>query len=468
MTDEASASTAETAPINLESELQRLSSGREGLSSQEAARRLAQHGANALVEKRVSPLLKLLRYFWGPIPWMIEVASLLSAVVGDWADFGIILVLLVFNGAVGFWQELQAGNAIEQLKKNLALKARVLRDGRWQERLASELVPGDVIRVRLGDIIPADALLLDGDYLSIDQSALTGESLPVDRASGDLAYSGSVAKQGEMTALVAATGMDTFFGKTAHLVDTAKSVSHFQKAVLSIGDHLIYLSLVLVAILVLVGLYRGEDLLKLGQFALILTVAAIPVAMPAVLSVTMAIGALVLSKMRVIVSRLEAIEEMAGIDILCSDKTGTLTQNRLTLGDSVRFAAADDRELLIAAALASRAENGDAIDAAILQGLGDPAALTAYRIDHFTPFDPVGKRTEARVSAKGLALTFSKGAPQVIAVLADLKGEERQRMDERVEHNAQHGLRSLGVARREADGPWQFLGLLSLYDPPRV
>jgi len=463
MTDDSPAS----APADIDSELQRLSSSRQGLTGEEAARRLAQYGPNALVEQRVNPLLKFLHYFWGPIPWMIEVAALLSAVEGDWADFGIILVLLVFNGVVGFWKEYQASNAIEQLKKNLALKARVLRDGRWQERPASELVPGDLVRLRLGDIIPADARLLDGDYLSIDQSALTGESLPVERATGDLVYSGSVAKQGEMTALVTATGMGTFFGKTARLVDTARSVSHFQKAVLSIGDHLIYLSLALVSILVLVGLHRGEGLLKLGQFALILTVASIPVAMPAVLSVTMAIGALVLSKMRVIVSRLEAIEEMAGIDILCSDKTGTLTQNRLTLGEPVRFAAADDHELLVAAALASRAEDGDAIDGAVLQGLGDPGALAAYRIEHFTPFDPVSKRTEARAQSETGVFTFTKGAPQVIADLAGLQGEARRQVDALVEHNAKRGFRSLGVARREADGPWVFLGLLSLYDPPR-
>jgi len=467
MSDDSFASGLDAAPMDIDSELERLSSSREGLSSAEVTARLAQYGPNTLVEERVNPLLKFLHYFWGPIPWMIEVAALLSAVVGDWADFGIILVLLVFNGVVGFWQEYQASNAVEQLKKNLALKARVMRDGRWQERPASELVPGDLVRLRLGDIIPADALLLDGEYLSIDQSALTGESLPVERAAGGLAYSGSVAKQGEMTALVTATGMSTFFGKTARLVDTARSVSHFQKAVLSIGDHLIYLSLALVAILVLVGLHRGEPLLELGQFALILTVAAIPVAMPAVLSVTMAIGALVLSKKRVIVSRLEAIEEMAGIDILCSDKTGTLTQNCLTLGEPVRFAAADDRELLLAAALASREEAGDAIDGAVLQGLDDTDALADYRIEHFTPFDPVSKRTEARArSARGV-FDFTKGAPQVIADLADLEGEDRRRVDELVEHNAKRGFRSLGVARREADGPWVFLGLLSLYDPPR-
>ena len=235
---------------------------------------------------------------------------------------------MVFNGVIGFWQEFKAANALEALKKQLALTARVLRDGHWQAIPAPELVPGDVIRIRLGEIIPADVKLSEGDFLSVDQSALTGESLPVSKEVGEVGYSGSVARQGEMVALVTGTGSNTFFGRTASLVQTAGAVSHFQKAVLHIGDYLIYLSLGLVAVLIVVQFERGDKILTLVQFALILTVASIPVAMPAVLSVTMAVGALAMSKMKAIVTRLESIEEMAGIDILCSDKTGTLTQNR--------------------------------------------------------------------------------------------------------------------------------------------
>lgn len=242
------------------------------------------------------------------------------------------MLLLIFNAVVGFWQEYQAASAVEALKNQLALKSRILRDGQWQEVPAAGLVPGDIIRIRLGDIIPADVQLLSDDYLSVDQSALTGESLPVSKKMGDAAYSGTIVKQGEMQAVVTATGMHTFFGRTAGLVQNAGAVSHFQKAVLRIGDYLIYLALGLVAILVTVQLFRGAPFVHLLQFALILTVASIPVAMPAVLSVTMALGALKLSRMRAIVTRLESIEEMAGVEILCSDKTGTLTQNVLTLG----------------------------------------------------------------------------------------------------------------------------------------
>ncbi|MEA4854824.1 plasma-membrane proton-efflux P-type ATPase [Solidesulfovibrio sp.] len=439
-----------------------------GLTGAEAAKRLAANGPNALPEKKVNPLLKLLGYFWGPIPWMIEAAAVLSAVVGHFADLTIILVLLVFNAAIGFFEEHKAENALAALKNQLALKARALRDGAWGEIDAAGLVVGDVVRLRLGDVIPADAVCLEGDYLSVDQAALTGESLPVAKQVGDTVYSGAVAKQGEMVAVVTATGVDTFFGRTARLVSTAGAASHFQKAVMTIGNYLIYLTLAMVAVLLLVGLDRGEKLLELAQFALILTVAAIPGAMPAVLSVTMAVGALALSRLKAIVSRLEAIEEMAGMDILCSDKTGTLTQNKLTLGEPIVFGAKDGTEIIVMGALASKAEDRDAIDLAILAGLPDPKALAGYTQTAFTPFDPVGKRTEAAVTdASGASFRVTKGAPQVVMGLCALSPEDAARADAAVEGLAAKGSRTLGVARKDGQGSWAFCGILPLSDPPR-
>ncbi|HUC84042.1 MAG TPA: plasma-membrane proton-efflux P-type ATPase, partial [Candidatus Acidoferrales bacterium] len=421
-----------------------------------------------LEEKKESALLKFLSFFWGPIPWMIEVAAVLSAIVGHWVDLSIISVLLAFNAVVGFWQEHQAANAVDALKKQLALKARVKRDGQWTEIDAANLVPGDVVRLRLGDIIPADVRLTEGDYLSVDQSALTGESLPVDKKNGDAAYSSSIAKQGEMVALVTATGANTYFGKTAKLVSTAKSVSHFQKAVLTIGDYLIYLSLGLVAILLLTMLFRGEPVLTLFQFALILVVAAIPVAMPAVLSVTMAIGAVVLARKKAILTKLEAIEEMAGMDILCSDKTGTLTQNKLTLGEPAVFGAKDAQELILAGALASKVEDRDAIDLAVLDGMKNTAALKTFRQTKFIPFDPVHKRTEAEVQdSGGKSFKVTKGAPQVVLDMCKPPEDIVKAVNAKVNEFAGKGFRTLGVARREGTGPWQFLGLLPLFDPPR-
>ena len=438
-----------------------------GLSEAEASRRLAQYGPNALVERRVSPLARLARFFWGPIPWMIEVAAVLSAAVRHWPDFFIILTMLIINALVGFWQEFKADNAIQMLKQRLALKARVLRDGLWKDVAASALVPGDVINIKLGSIVPADVVLLDGAYLSVDQSALTGKSLPVDKKSGEEAFSGSIAKQGEMTALVTATGMTTYIGKTAHLVEQAKTVSHFQRAVLKIGNFLIMVTIGLVAAIAIVAIFRHDPLIETAQFALILTVASIPVALPAVLSVTMAVGAEKLAEMKAIVSRLVSIEEMAGMDMLCSDKTGTLTKNELTLGAPSPAIGVAPEDLLLAAGLASRRDAPDAIDAAILAGLKDENAFAPYRLLSFKPFDPVAKRAEAEIEGKGERFRVAKGAPQVIVDLCQPSEEERRQIVAEVESDAGKGFRTLGVARTSADGNWRFLGLLALFDPPR-
>jgi H+-transporting ATPase len=446
----------------------KLASSPDGLSQAEATKRQGQYGPNEIAEVKTNALLKFLGYFWGPIPWMIEVAVVLSAVVGHWPDFFIILLLLVANATIGFWEERQAGDAIDALKAKLAIKARVKRDGKWITPPARDLVPGDVIRLRLGDIVPADARLLDGDEISVDQSALTGESLPTTRKHGDAIFSGSIVRRGEVGALVYATGGNTYFGKTAELVETAVTVSHFQKAVLKIGDYLIMLALAMVAVIIAVGIYRGDPILTTLQFALVLTVAAIPVAMPTVLSVTMAVGARLLAKKQAIVSKLVAIEELAGVDVLCADKTGTLTQNRLTLGDPFCLDRITIAQVILAGCLASRSDNDDTIDLAVLGGMKDQAPLKAYQITHFQPFDPVHKRTEATVkAADGSSFKVTKGAPQVIQALAANAAAVKDAVDNAVNDFAARGFRALGVARTDGDGAWQFLGVLPLFDPPR-
>ena len=446
----------------------RLQSSPDGLGAAEATTRLARYGPNEIEEVRTSALRALLAYFWGPIPWMIEAAVILSAALGHWADFFIILLLLVANAGVGFSEEHQAGKAIAALKAQLAIKARVKRDGQWITPPARELVPGDVIRMRMGDIVPADARLLDGDPVQVDQSALTGESLPAEKKPGEAVFSGSIIRQGEIGAIVYATGANTYFGKTAQLVAEASTVSHFQRAVLKIGTYLIILALALVALIIAVSIVRGDQFLTTLQFALVLTVAAIPVAMPTVLSVTMAVGARLLAKKQAIVSRLVAIEELAGVDVLCSDKTGTLTQNKLTLGDPFAVTGVTAQEVILDAALASRADDDDTIDLAVLDAVKDHAALDSYAIAHFQPFDPVGKRTEATVNAPdGTVLKVTKGAPQVILELSANAGEVKGSVDDAVNEFAARGFRSLGVARAQADGPWQLIGVLPLFDPPR-
>jgi H+-transporting ATPase len=446
----------------------KLGSSPDGLSQAEGEKRLTQYGPNEIEEKKTNPFLKFLTYFWGPIPWMIEAAVILSAVARHWPDFAIILLLLMANAVVGFWEEHQAGNAIAALKAKLAIKARVRRDGKWTTPEARELVPGDVIRVRLGDIVPADARLLEGDPVEVDQSALTGESLPATRKPGEAVFSGSIIRQGEIDAMVYATGANTYFGKTAQLVQEAHTVSHFQRAVLKIGDYLIILAVALVVVIIAVALFRGDRMLTTLQFALVLTVAAIPVAMPTVLSVTMAVGARLLARKEAIVTRLAAIEELAGVDVLCSDKTGTLTQNKLTLGDpfSVNNVPAD--QVILNAALASRADNKDTIDLAVLGGLKNDQALKGYQVVHFQPFDPVHKRTEATVKGTdGKEFKVTKGAPQVILELSANAGQVKPAVEKAVNEFAARGFRSLGVARADAQGPWQFLGVLPLFDPPR-
>ncbi len=449
---------------------EQLATSADGLSQAEASKRLERYGPNEIAEHKTNALLKFLSYFWGPIPWMIEVAVILSGAVGHWPDFFIILVLLLANALVGYSEERQAGSAIDALKAKLAINARVKRDGKWVTPAARDLVPGDVIRLRLGDIVPADARLLDGDEIEVDQSALTGESLPATRASGDAVYSGSIIRRGEIGALVYATGTHTYFGKTAELVQDAHTVSHFQKAVLKIGNYLIVLAVAFVAVIVVASMLRGDRILTTLQFALVLTVAAIPVAMPTVLSVTMAVGARLLAKKQAIVSKLVAIEELAGVDVLCADKTGTLTQNSLTLGDPFSVQDVTAADVILAGALASRADNDDPIDLAVLGGLSDPSDLHRYTVSHFQPFDPVHKRTEATVTgtADGAA-TFkvSKGAPQVILALAAHNPKVKPAVDAAVNNFAARGFRSLGVACAEGDGAWQFLGVLPLFDPPR-
>jgi H+-transporting ATPase len=446
----------------------KLGSSKDGLAQAEAEKRLIQYGPNELVEKKTNFFLKFLSYFWGPIPWMIEVAVVLSGAVRHWPDFFIILLLLVANAVVGFWEEREAGNAIQALKSRLAIKARVKRDGKWINPQARDLVPGDVIRLRLGDIVPADARLLDGDPVEVDQSALTGESLPTERKSGEAVFSGSIIRRGEIGALVYATGGKTYFGKTAQLVQEAHTVSHFQRAVLKIGNYLIILAVALVAIIVTVAIIRGDPILSTLQFALVLTVAAIPVAMPTVLSVTMAVGARLLAKKQAIVSKLVAIEELAGVDVLCADKTGTLTQNKLTLGEPFSVDNIPADQIILNGALASNADNGDTIDLAVLGGLKDKDSLKAYEVVHFQPFDPVHKRTEATVKSKdGKEFKVTKGAPQVILALAANSPQVKSAVENAVNEFAARGFRALGVARAEGNGQWNFLGVLPLFDPPR-
>ena len=470
--------TSTLGPAAIAAELGKLDTSPKGLTADEARNRLEKYGPNAIVAHEESRWARLLRYFWGPIPWMIEAAALISLLRLDWPDFAVVTGLLLYNAAVGFWQDNKAANALAALKKGLALKARALRGGQWLSVDAADLVPGDVITVTAGEIVAADCLLIEGDYLSVDQSALTGESLPVSKGIGDGAYSGSIAKQGTMTAVVTATGNQTFFGRTAKLVASAGAKSHSEKAVLQIGDFLIILAAALAVVLVGFQVYRDvvaadvwtwSTIGAIAQFVLVLLIASVPVAMPAVMSVTMALGALALSKEKAIVSRLSAIEELAGVDVLCSDKTGTLTMNQLTLDDPIPYGSAQAHDVVFAAALASQRRSDDAIDQAVLRALNDAKSLDSVKQTGFVPFDPVNKKTVATVvDAQGRTYQYAKGAPQAIADICGLDPVTRGKYDSQVNALARRGYRALGVASSADDGKtWTLVGLLSLMDPPR-
>ncbi|XP_057787867.1 plasma membrane ATPase 4-like [Salvia miltiorrhiza] len=474
--------------IPLEEVFAQLQCSREGLTSTEAEKRLQVFGPNKLEEKTESKLLIFLGFMWNPLSWVMEIAAVMAIVLAngdgkppDWQDFVGIMSLLIINSTISFIEENNAGNAAAALMAGLAPKTKVLRDGKWSEQEAAILVPGDIISIKLGDIVPADARLLEGDALKIDQSALTGESLPVTKNPGSEVFSGSTCKQGEIEAVVIATGINTFFGKAAHLVDSTQNVGHFQKVLTAIGNFCIC-SIAVGIIIELVVMYpiqhrkyrSGIDNL------LVLLIGGIPIAMPTVLSVTMAIGSHRLSQQGAITKRMTAIEEMAGMDVLCSDKTGTLTLNKLTVDKNlieVFSKDADKDHVILQGARASRVENQDAIDACIVGMLADPKEARAGITEvHFLPFNPVEKRTAITyIDSSGDWHRVSKGAPEQIIELCNLKEDVKKKALSIIDKFADRGLRSLAVSEQTvpektkegAGSPWVFTGLLPLFDPPR-
>ncbi|KAI8393358.1 plasma-membrane proton-efflux P-type ATPase [Radiomyces spectabilis] len=461
----------------------------QGLSTAEVADRQAKFGLNELPERKTNPFLKFFSYFTGPISYLIEIACIIAAIVGDWIDFGIILALLLINAFIGYIEEAKAESALDALRQTLALKTRCFRNGELTEIQVSELVPGDVIVLRIGDIIPADARLLglgvngeDNDSdLMIDQSALTGESLPVAKHKGSTAYSSSIVKQGQQLAVVTKTGDKTFIGRAANLIAITTEEGHFQKIIAKIGNVLIFSTVVLVLIVLIYQLVKYKGTPKgnwkvVLENCLVLTVAAIPVGLPTVMSVTMALGAKQLASKQVIVKRLTAVEELASVSVLCSDKTGTLTLNELTFDEPWLTNNYTSDDILLYSYLAAEPGANDPIESAVrraaessldvLQNRQDTMSVPGYKVIKFQPFDPVTKMTRATIVNLNTNETFSvaKGAPQVITQLAGGDDDAVRA----VNSLARRGLRALGVAKTiNNTDKFELVGMISLLDPPR-
>lgn len=459
--------TAEYKALPAEQVLQGLETGEDGLSAASAEKRIAQFGYNEIREERVNPVAEFLRRYWGPMPWLLEISIVLTLILRHYTESAIIFALLTINAVIGYRQSSSSHKAVEMLKKKLEIKVKVLRNGAWSRLDARELVPGDVIALKLGDLIPADAFLLRGE-LSVDQSALTGESMPVSAGPSDVLYSGSVVKRGEAGCVVLNTGTDTYFGKTAELVKTAKPKSKQEELMLTIVRYMMYLGIAASAVVTIYGVYLHKDVLFILSFVVIFLIGAVPVALPAVLTIVQAAGATELSKKGVLVTKLDCIEDAASIDIFCFDKTGTITQNCLSVVDCVPSAVFQKEELIWMAAQASREEGMDPIDAAVL-AYAEKAGLKAdfSKRTAFVPFSPETKRTEATVSKDGKELKVLKGAvPTVLSLCGGMDDAETQAIRRADDTFSEKGFRSLAVAVSEG-GETRFAGLLAIADPPR-
>jgi len=434
---------------------------KEGLTREEVARRLVEYGPNVIAEDKPNPFKLFFKKLWGPVPWMLEATLVLELIMGNRIEGLIIAFLLVFNAFLGFMHQQKAQNALNMLRTRLQIMARVLRDGAWTQVASAELVPGDYVHLRVGDFAPADLVISEGQVL-IDQSALTGESVPVEREPGEVVYSGSVLRRGEASGTVTATGSKSFFGKTAELMRGAGSRGHAEALVMSIVRYLLLMDGALVVAILVYAMITHLPLMKVMPFALILLVASVPVALTATFTLTSAVASLDLSSKGVLLTRLAAIEESAAMNELCSDKTGTLTLNELTLSAIHAADGVDDAELILMGALASDARTQDPLDKAILEKV-DAAKTVIPDKTSFTPFDPSTKRSEATFMREGATWRAVKGAPHVVAKLAGVDGAF---WESAIADLAASGARVLGVAAGP-EGHLQFKGLLALADPPR-
>jgi H+-transporting ATPase len=440
-----------------------------GLTHPEVDARRKEHGYNEVAEQREHPVIKFLGKFWGISAWMLELILVLSAVLRKYSDLVVVGALLIINAVLSFVQERRAAGVVEALRRRLQVSARVRRDSSWQVIAARELVPGDIVRVRAGDIIPADVKLLTG-ALTVDQSALTGESKDADKARGDVLSSGSVVRRGEGNGVVMLTGAKTYFGRTTELVQEARPKLHIEAVVSKVVRWLFVIVGALLGVVIVLSLIRRAPLLEMIPLMLVLLMSAVPVALPVMFTISMAVGSKDLARRGVLVTRLSAAEDAATMDVLCADKTGTITMNQLAVTGVTPLDHATEADVLFAGALASQEANQDPIDLAFLA-----AAKERHIFDNvskitpvsFAPFDAKNRRTEAVVEQNGQRLRVMKGAERTIAEACGLDPAAIEALEARVSASAAKGYRTLAVARGPETGTPSLIGLVALYDPPR-
>ena len=441
-----------------------------GLTRVEVDIRRKEHGYNEVAVQKEHSVLIFLGKFWGMSAWMLELIMVLSAFLHNYSDLAVVSALLVINAVLSFVQERRAAGVVETLRKRLQISSRVLRDATWQIVLARELVPGDIVRVRAGDVIPADAKLLSGT-LSVDQSALTGESKDVDIVLGKVLSSGSIVRRGEGNGVVILTGAKTYFGRTTELVQAARPKLHIDAVVAKIVRWLFVVVGTLLGVVVVMSIMRGTSLLEMVPLVLILFMSAIPLSLPVMFTVAMAVGSKELAKCGVLVTRLSAAEDAATMDVLCVDKTGTITMNRLAVTGVIPLEQATETDVLLAGALASQEANQDPIDLAFLAAAKERnifAGLPAVTPVSFAPFDAKNRRTEAVVEQNGQRVRVMKGAVRTIAEACALQAAALKALEVRVDESALKGYRTLAVAHGPESGTLTLLGLVTLYDPPRT
>ena len=440
---------------------------RTGLSSTEVERKLKRYGFNEVPEKKAQPVVQFAKKFWGLTAWMLEIIIILSFFLQRYADMYLVASLLVFNAVLSFEEEQRASSAVDALKEKLRVSARVLREGAWKILPARELVPGDVVRVRSGDFVPADVKVVTGT-LEVDQSALTGESLTVEKNLGDPLYSGSIVKHGESTGIVTSIGVKTYFGRTAQLVQLAKPKLHIEEVISGVVKWLLTIVLLLSGVTFAFSVLRGFNLVEVLPIVLVLLLSAIPVALPAMFTVSLAIGAMELAKKEVLVTRLSAVEDVATMNVLCTDKTGTITMNKLSVAKVIPLNEFSEKDVITYGALASEEANQDPIDMAFINyARQENLPLDTFVLKTFVPFDPQTRRTEATVQKNGEEFKVIKGAVKVVASVCGLDENDTEKLVALTEEYAQKGHRTLAVAKTNAHGQAQLVGLATLYDMPR-